>query len=479
MEEEFLLQLKSEPDKVIAKIKEQSKDSAKILAYQKEYKQHDRTIRDSQVGNIQKDKVVGTGEKSKSVKTVRIPIDFAKKIVSTATAFEVGKPVTLVPSESNYLSDLVKMIWKTNRIDALLQKLVSLKKSETQGAIQFYITDIKDNSLFKKILNFFKLGTQAKEIKSKILDNTKGSMTPFFDATGNMTLFMWEYKAKNTNGKELNHVEIWDEVNYHYLNDETGKLAYFDKVIPHGFDRIPIVYVEQEEPEWFIVRELIDRYETTLSKLGGSNDYTAYPLLQIFGEVNSFPEKDDSGKVLQFPIKVDDDGKQIHGKAEFLTADNSAESAKLEFDSVKDLIYSISHTPDLSFNNLKGMGDISGVALKLMFLDAVIKSTMNEGDNRTMIERILNIITSGVVKTTNTNLVKFSEALFYEIVFNSIIPDDVKTATEIITSLKAAGLLSTTTAIKLIDMVENPEDELKLIQEEVALKPKEKEAAVV
>lgn len=468
MEKELLLQLKTEPDKVITKIKAQSKDPDKILAYQKEYKEHDRTIRDSQVGNIQKDKVVGTGEKAKNVKAVRIPIDFAKKIVSTATAFEVGKPITLIPSESNDLSNLIKMIWKSNRIDALLQKLVSLKKSETQAAIQFYIAEIKDNSLFKKILNFFKLNEQAKEIKSKILDNTKGIMTPYFDATGNMVLFMWEYKAKNAEGKELNHVEIWDQINYHYLNDESGKISYLDKVIPHGFDRIPIVYVSQEEPEWFIVRELIDRYETTLSKLGGSNDYTAYPLLQIFGEVNTFPEKDDSGKVLQFPIKIDDEGKQIHGKAEFLTAENSAESAKLEFDSVKDLIYSISHTPDLSFENVKGLGSVSGVALKLLFLDAVIKATMCEGENRTMIERILNIMASGVVKTTNTNLSKFSDILFYDVVFNSIIPDDVKMATEIITSLKESGLLSTTTALKLLDIVDDPEAEIQLIKEETS-----------
>jgi len=467
MEEELLLQLKTDPESVIEKIRKQSKDNATITEYQKEFKDHDRTIRESQVGNIQKDKVIGSGEKSKSVKTVKIPIDFARKIVSTATAFEVGKPVTLIPSEVNALSDLIKMIWKTNRIDSLLQKLVSLKKSETQGAIQFYIADIADNSLFKKILNFLKLGKQVKEIKSKLLDNSKGVMTPFFDGSGNMILFMWEYKAKNQNDQEINHVEIWDSANYHYLNDEGGKMAYLDKVMPHGFDRIPIVYVNQDEPEWFVVRELIDRFETSLSKLGGSNDYTAYPLLQIFGTVNSFPDKDDSGKILEFPIKIDDDGKPVHGKAEFLTADNAAESAKLEFDNVKDLIYSISHTPDLSFDNVKGLGTVSGVALKLLFLDAVIKATMNEGDNRTMIERILNIITSGVVKTTNTGLAKFSESLYYDIVFNSIIPDDVKTATDIITSLKEAGLISTISAIKLLDLVENPEDELKLINSEV------------
>lgn len=469
--EEILLQLNTEPDKVIATIREQSKDNAKILEIQKEYKENNRTIRDSQVGNIQKDKPVGTGERAKNVKGVRIPIKFAKKIVTTATAFEVGKPVTLVASEENDLSKLFSQIWKSNRVDSKIADLVRLKKSETQGAIQFYIVDIKPDSILSKILIKLGFKSQVKEIKSKILDNTKGVMTPYFDSSGNMILFMWEYKGKDAvSGKELNHVEIWDSINFHYLNDASGKMAYAEKgLLPHGFDRIPIVYISQDEPEWFDVKEMIDRIEVSLSKLGASNDYSAYPLLQIFGEVKSFPDKDDNGKVLQFDMKKDDDGKYVNGRAEFLESSNAVESAKLELETLKGFIFSISHTPDLSFDNVKGLGSVSGVALKLLFLDAVIKATMNEGENRTMIERIVNVILSGIVKTTNTTLSTQGQSLYYEIIFNSIIPDDVQAATTIITSLTSSGLLSTETAIKLLDLVENPTEELNLINAE---KPK-------
>ena len=464
--DELLLKLASEPDKVIATIKEQSKDTAKIIEYRKEYKEKDRTIRETQVGTVQKDKNVGTGEKARLVKAVRIPINFAKKIVTTATAFEVGKPISLVASDENNLSKLLNQIWKTNRIDSKIAELVRLKKSETQGAIQFYVADLKAESILNKILVKIGLKAQAKEIKSKLLNNKDGIMTPYFDSKGDMVLFMWEYKAKDAAGKELNHVEIWDAEKYHYLNDSSGKMAYFSNPIPHGFDRIPIVYVSQEEPEWFDVKEMIDRIEVSLSKLGASNDYSAYPLLQIFGEVNSFPDKDESGKVLQFPMKKDDEGKYVNGKAEFLTASNAVESAKLELEMLKGFIYSISHTPDLSFDNVKGLGNVSAVALKLLFLDAVIKATLNEGDNRTMIERIVNVILSGVVKTTNTSLSSEAQSLYFEIIFNSIIPDDIQTATDIIKGLKEAGLMSTQTAIKLIDMVENPEEELNLINSE-------------
>jgi SPP1 family phage portal protein len=470
--ENLLDRLKTEPEKVVETIRAKTKSRENIDNYQKEFYQNDRTLRDMQVGKVQKDKNVGTGASLKLVKAVRIPIKFAKKIVTTATAFEVGKPVTIVPSEENNLSKLISQLWKVNRIDSKIQKLITLKKSETQAAMQFYIADLASESLLNRLLIKIGLKAQAKEIKCNVLDNTSGIMTPYFDSTGNMIAFMWEYKGfDEVTEKDLNHVKIWDKDNFHYLNNANGTLAYQSNPTAHGFDRIPIVYVDQLEPEWFDVKEMIDRYEVAVSKLGASVDYSAYPLLQVFGEIASMPDKDDAGKILRFPITVDETGKQHHGKAEFLSANDAIESAKYELENLKNLIYSISHTPDLSFDNVKGLGNVSAVALKLLFLDAVIKARMNEGDNRTMIERILNIITSGITKTTNTALGSESQQLIFDIIFNSIVPDDVQSATDIIIKLKEAKLLSSETALKLIDLVEDPEQEMELIKAENQVEP--------
>ncbi|QYS85417.1 phage portal protein [Flavobacterium oreochromis] len=466
MEKEILLQLLlTEPEKAVEKIRATGKNIEEISKYQKEYKQHDRSVRDTQVANIQKDKMAGTGTKKRLVKAVRIPINFPKKIVTTSVSFEVGKPVTLVPSEDNNLSKLIAQLWKVNRIDSLIQKLVLLKKSETQGALQLYIKDIGPSSILSKMLAKIGIKSQAKEIKSKLLDNNTGKMTPFFDASGNMTLFMWEYSTFNSEGKEIINIEIWDEKNCHKLSTETGKLAYSDTPKPHGFDRIPIVYVSQDEPEWFDVKELIDRLETTLSKLGASNDYTAYPLLQIFGEIKSFPEKDDTGKVLHFPIKVDEDtNKPIHGKAEFLTANNSVDRSKLEIESLLSLVYSISNTPNTSFDNVKGIGSVSGVAMKLMFLDAIIKAYSNEGDNRTMIERIINIMIGGVITTTNQSLSKEATTLYFDVIFNSILPDDLKELVETTSTAVQSGIMSKKTAVGKLNQTDDNASELEEIK---------------
>ncbi|OIQ22193.1 MAG: hypothetical protein BM557_02115 [Flavobacterium sp. MedPE-SWcel] len=465
--EAILKLLTADPEKAIDKIRKTGSEKAeKITNYRKEYVNHDRSLRKEQIDKTQKDKKVGEGERSRTVTAVRIPVNFAKKIVQTSSSFEVGKPITLIPSEENNLSVLIKKIWKINRVDNLIQKAVRLKKSETQGAFQFYIQPIKPSSILNKVLTQVGLKKQNTEIKVKVLDNTKGTMTPYFDDFDDMILFMWEYTTVNSNDKTIKNVRVWDKTNCYSYSDESGKLD-LQETKSHGFDRIPIVYTSQDEPEWFDVRELIDRYETTLSKLGGSNDYSAYPILQIFGKIKDFPDKDENGKVLNFPIDVDpESGKPIHGEAKFVNADNAVDSCKLEIETIESLIYSISSTPNLSFDNVKGISSVSGIALKLMFLDAITKASMNEGENRTMIERIVNIIIGGVITSTNTSMRSLSESLFYEIEFNSILPDDLKEAASIMTQLKSSGLVSTQTAVKQLDINPDTEEELELIKKE-------------
>ncbi len=288
-------------------------------------------------------------------------------------------------------------------------------------------------------------------------------MTPVFDEQDSMILFMWEFKTLNIDGKAINNVQVWDKVNRYDYSDASGSMI-ATETKPHGFDRIPIVYVSQDEPEWFDVKEMIDRLETTLSKLGGSNDYTAYPLLKIFGEIESFPEKEQNGKVLQFPIKVNDEGKEVKGDAQFLESQGASESMELELEKLESFIYSISDTPNLSFDNVKGIGSLSGVAIKLMFMGAIIKASINEGYNRTMIERMINIIISGITNTTNTSLSNEANGLYYEIQFNSVLPDDLKEAVEIASSAVEAGIMSKKTAVEYLGMNEDTDEELGLIE---------------
>ena len=455
--EELELLLSGDIEAAIKELTSNKKDSEIISKYIKEYKKLDRTIRDSQVGKIQKDKQVGKGENLKTVKSIRSIVSYQKKIVTTACAFEVGEPVTLIPNDVNDLTTEILDLWEDNRMDDKIQKAKIIQKSQTECAFLFYIKDaldVEDKSI--------------KTIKSKLLTNEEGTMSPYFDSTGDMIAFTWSFTSKNTEGKSIKNVWIWTDKLCYKCSDESGTFGLVEN-LPHGFLKIPIVYISQDFPEWHDVESLIDRYETALSKLGGSNDYSGYPLLKLYGEVQSMPDRNDDGKTLKFPMKeVDNEsGKTIHGDAEFLTNSNAPESVKLEMENLEDLIFSISQVPNLSFNNLKGsVGNLSGVALKLLFLDSIIKAKMNEGDNKTMIQRIIKLFVSGITTTTNTKLSSKVKDSKIGINFNSILPNDLNEAVDIATKGKNAGIMSVKTAVEYIDMTEDVEEELALIEDD-------------
>lgn len=460
--EDIIALLKTDPEKAIADIKAQSiKKASDIENYVKEYKDFDRNQRDGQLEKIQLDKTLDAGKVSKMVK---IYINHAQNIVETMAAFVIGKPITLIPSEESDLAKLVKQIWRINRIDSKLLEATIIKFSQTQVAMQFYIVDAGETSLLNKVLEFMKLKKQAKEIKAKVLDNTKGTMTPYFDASGDMLLFMWEYKNKEGD-KEVNNVQIWDATNMIHLKDSIEFVN-----IAHGFDRIPVVYDYQDEPLWYTVKSPIDRHEVALSKLGDSNDYSGHPILVTEGEVENMPLKSESGKHFNIPIKLGgEDGKTvIKGGVSFLEATTAPESNKLELDKLEDTIAYGSGVPNLSLDKLKSLGNVAEKTVKLMFIATDIKAALKQSSTRTFIERCLNIIISGVTNTTNKGMATEGKALYYDVQFNSILPSDIAETVTYLSNAVSGKFVSQKTAIGLIDLVDDHEAEI----EQIALENK-------
>ncbi|NQY30347.1 MAG: phage portal protein [Flavobacteriaceae bacterium] len=457
--EEILKLVETDVARALKVLTAQQKPKEKLTALRNEFREIQRDDRETQIGKIQKDKLV----KSKNVVAVRIPIPMQNKIVSTATAFEVGAPITINPSEENDLSEEILRLWKNNRINSVLPKLIRLQKSELQCALLFTIKDIKPNTVFNKIL-----GTNKnKDINIKVLENKNGVMSPYFDSFGSMTAFVWEFSTKNSEGKEVKNAWIYTETTIYKCSNSSGTLSFDEKQV-HGFGKIPVVYFSQDKQEWFNAEKMIDRLEVTISKLGASNDYSGHPLLKLIGNVQGAPDKDEDGKAFICDIQIDQEtGKEMRSDVQFLTNDNAPESVRLEIDNLLKFIYSLTSTPDISFDNIKGLGNVTGVALKIMFLDAMIKAQMNNEElNRPSIERIINVFIAGNVTSTNTKYKSISESTYFDVQFNSIIPDDLNTTVETLTKAVESGITSQKTAVEILGLTDSNSDELEQIQSE-------------
>ena len=453
-------------DKLLALLSLNKKDSKAIECYRKEFEEIDRKQRHRQIGKIQVDKIITNDSgQNEYVKMVYVPIPFAKKIVNTSVAFEFGMPVKLSPIEENALSKQVLLDWKNCRLDHKIQRAKIKQKQETQAAILFYFKDVDSDPINKD------LGVNKnRQLKCRLLDYDTGEYFPSFDNDGDMTHFVNFTKEKVFNEEELTYKEVdkcwvYDSENIIILERDGGRWVLEDTE-KHGFSKIPVVYMSQEKPEHYQVQDAIDRFEVSISKLGDANDYSGHPILFLEGEVSGMPSKNKSGKALQTKVKIEDGKKVAAGDARFITYDHAPDSVKLELEKLEDIIYSMTSTPNISFSNLKSIGNLSGKALELMFLDSTLKKMMNEGQNRTDVERIIAIIISGIVTTTQQSFSSMVQNTFFNVEFGNVLPNNFDELVESINIAKQANVISTETAVEMLSIVDNIQDEIKKINQE-------------
>lgn len=444
------------------------KDRGVISKYHDEFKELDRKQRDTQIGKTQIDKIVKIrdGEKvigNKIVKANRVPIAFANKIVNTSVAFEFGEPVTLTPEEETPLSDQVLLDWKNARLDYKIQVAKRKQKEETQSALLFYFKDLK-TGVFNKVLG----SNKKRAISTRVLDYDSGEFFPYFDMTGDMKYFIYifqniEYSEELKREETVEHCWIYQETSIVKMKRNGAEWIY-ESEEKHGFSKIPVVYMSQPVPEHYYVKEAIDRIETCISKLGASNDYSGHPILFIEGEIYGLPDKNADGKVMKTKLKYNEEGKKTSGgDAKFLTHDNAPESVKLEIEKLEDYIYTMTSTPNISFSNLKSIGNVSGKALELMFLDSTLKKMMNEGQNRTDIERCINIIISGIVTTSQTALSTYTDKTIFNIEFGNVLPNNFDELVSTVAIAVQGGFMSKEEAIELVGVADDLELELERI----------------
>lgn len=432
--------------------KMRASEKKEASAYAKEYG-GDRNMRPSQVG-MRADKWVSKEGGKRLVSVAKIPLSFQQKIVRTGVSFLFGEAVQRIPSEENEAFSLMDELWRENRLDHLLRVFCEKVQSETEAALVFFEKKNKEGFL---------------EIKTRVLSSENGQLYPYFDAYGDMQAFGWEFETQNE-GKTQSHLYVFtDHFLYVYIKGETqgGWVLDEKKSKPNLFKKIPVVYHAQEYPQWWEVKELIDRYEMTFSKFCDTNDYFASPMLMVKGAVDSLPQKDDTGKLLKLDIMETERGNVVGADVSYLTWDQAPEAIQLELDHARSLIYALTDTPDLSLDNLKGLGGVpSGFALQMLFMGAIVKAKWKEGEYTTVVSRAINILKAGL-SFIHPNLSERFEKLKVRVKFSSILPQNLS---EMVRTLSEANggkpLMSQAEAVRKNPLVEDPSKTLEELEEE-------------
>ena len=365
----------------------------------------------------------------KPIVVARVKTNTPKRIVRIAASFLFGGEMNISFAEDSDGSQHFKEVFEDKlKMKSVFTQFARVVKTETKGTIIFYPRPSTDVD-----------GKEITEVKAKILSSKNGDFFPHFDDYGDMDAFTRKYKAVYAeDGKE--HDFLWIQtatLEYMYV-DVSGEWKQVEGYpLKNLAGKITVVYAEQDQPEWEDVATLMDYYENRLSRMVDTNDYFGDPILKNYGE-SSLPSKNTVGKQITYPVKIDpESGKEYHGDADYLVWQQSIDSIKLELETLRNEIYAGSSTPDLSFENMKSIGALSGTAIELMFIEAFIKAAEGMEIFGPVVQRSVSVVRALISNVTETKYKNDLSKANPKVTFSSVLPDDLKEIVEVLT--KANG----------------------------------------
>jgi len=402
----------------------------------------------------------GQPEYSASIELVaRIPLALQKRIVTTAATFLTGAPVALKAKpqsdQEQRLLDIVEKTWRDNKLDFKTRPIAKAMMAEKECVELWHLVEAEEGY-------WGELGNANSRLKMRftILTPSQGNtFYPVYDRYGDMIAFGRGYTIQEGE-KKIQYLTLYtaESINT-YVKGEDGWVL--EKGEANVLGKIPLVYYAQQRTEWQDVQWAIERLETLLSNFADTNDYFGSPMVVVEGEIEGFATKGESGKVLVTK----------GGDVKYLTWDHAPEAIRLEIDTLLDFIYSMTQTPNITFKEMKGLGQLSGIAIKLLFMDAHGKAKdKQDGDYGECIQRRINLLKAGASKI-NVDLEKV-QGLSITPEFGLFMPNNELEEAELQSVglnnlLRATGekpVMSQETAVSLNPLVENAQEELKRIQ---------------
>ena len=375
--------------------------------------------------------------------TEKLPRSWQKYINEVAVFFLLNNPIKWISKEQDDNFEIFKDFIKTQRFDSLTREAKRLAGAETHSA---------------KLYHIYQDDGEAK-VKCLVLSQSKGyNLYPMIDQWGTMQAFGVGYFLKHGK-KSIEHFDIYtSETIYRCQKTDDWQIEH----ISNPIGKINIIYYQQEK-EWAGAQERIERDEMADSKSADTNNYFADPVAVVTtGIINSLPDAQSIGKLLQAQSADD--------KLEYVEPPSSVSLKESEKKINTNAILIDTLTPDLSFENLRGMGTLSGEALKRALIHGFIKRNKNIEIYEPLIDREKNLILAilGVLHPDKKEAFLNLDISFE---FQEPFNEDKDRIVTTLTNAVSGGILSKETAVRLLPMSEH--DELERLQKERETQGKE------
>lgn len=361
----------------------------------------------------------------------RLAVNFAKYITDTMNGFFIGIPIKMTADDEK-VKDYVERIDAYNNQDDQNAELSKMMSIFGRGYEMYYV----DKNRQIGIVN------QSPMQAFMIYDDSVLCRPKYF---------VRYYKDSNN----VEHGSVSDYRCVRYFKLSAG-LHFENEEKLHGFDDVPAVeYKENEERQGIYegILSIINEYNKALSEKANDVDYFADAYLKILG---SRLEENDlkairSNRIIN--IEGNDSEKMV---VEFLQKPNADTSQENLLNRLERLIFAISMVPNMSDENF---GTTSGIALryKLLAMQNLFKT--KERKFTAGINKRYKLIFSNPVSG-----MKKDDWAKVKPTFTPNYPANIGDEAEI--AAKLSGITSKRTQLNVLSVVDDVDNELKLIEEE-------------
>lgn len=217
-----------------------------------------------------------------------------------------------------------------------------------------------------------------------------------------------------------------------------------------------ILYTLCTELSWSYIREEI---EYTLSRNSDVIAYNSAPILKIAGGLKGSEDKGESRRVYRV---------EQNGDVSYVSWQQAIEALKYHVDTLLKLFWCQSQMPDISFENMKALGNIGYDARQTLLTDAHLKVGDESGAWIEFFERETSVV-KAFLKEMNKAWASEVDNVEVEHIISPFIQNDEKAEIEKwVTANGGKAVVSQLEAIKNLGISSNPQETLEQIQKEDA-----------
>lgn len=282
----------------------------------------------------------------------KIPIPYQKFLNEISLVFLYGRPVkwTQLSEETDYAYSYYKDLMRDIRFDSAVREAKRAAGAEGVSAILYHVYRDERSEQPKLLLNV--LSKKNNDDIYTIKDQYK-----------RLKAFAWGYYLTEQGNRTVHHIDVYTADKIYLCKRGNTGWEVDERVNPIG--KIPVLLFEQQ-PEHSDVQPLIEKIENSESVEADVIDRFANPAMVATSEIlNSLPKQEEEAKL--YILKNG-------GSISYLTWNEASESKRNQIDRLDKHILSKSFTPNIDFDNMKSLGNLSAKAIRKVMLLAVIKA---------------------------------------------------------------------------------------------------------